>query len=434
MNQTERRDISNTHGHILNPHEIDEIRSDIKAMVAPSWLTSVPQNLGSASHGKLKADQWRVLGSTYIPISLVRLWSNVKEGDKRSVECHKIMVATMSLLSAVIVASSRVTSENNADIYFKHMQSYLNDIRKLFPTYQLHPNHHMALHLHEYLLLYGPVHSWWTFPFERLIGILQRIPTSNKIGELEQTIAQSFVKSANLRGLVSKADCPTSLGNCEAMFDKLVNPQVRNTLLTDMLALSGSCSSEKGPIAEDDIGKDDRTTGPIPESVYQSLKAFLKTSPPRRAYFLTHLTVNGITYSVSTRHLGNSSVMIHSDSKVTSVPARIDHILQFYFEDHLQTFIVVRCRQHSLSNHDPFLQHPILRMSIWSMQLKPPEIVTLNDIDCHYAYVPTVWDGDQACIITSLSRVCIVCLHAVFGSHMFLLPGIPINLYKLQVV
>ena len=29
----------------------------------------------------------------------------------------------------------------------------------------------MALHLPDYLLLYGPVHSWWTFPFERLIHV-----------------------------------------------------------------------------------------------------------------------------------------------------------------------------------------------------------------------------------------------------------------------
>jgi hypothetical protein len=42
----------------------------------------------------------------------------------------------------------------------------------------------MAFHLHEYLILFGPVHAWWTFPFERIIGKLQRIPTSEKIGEI----------------------------------------------------------------------------------------------------------------------------------------------------------------------------------------------------------------------------------------------------------
>jgi hypothetical protein len=84
----------------------------------------------------------------------------------------------MSLTSAVIIASSRTTSQVNADLYLHHMQTYLAGLRELFPLYRFLPNHHMALHLPEYLRLYGPVHSWWTFPFECLIGMLQRIPNN----------------------------------------------------------------------------------------------------------------------------------------------------------------------------------------------------------------------------------------------------------------
>jgi hypothetical protein len=171
------------HGHVLVPEEMEEIWSDIRNMVTPSWITSVPKDLGSPRHGKPKADQWRVLGTTYLPVSLVRLWAKVHKGDKRSERCRKILDMTISLLSAVIIASSRVTSSSRADLYLQHMQAYLNGIHDLFPQYKFHPNHHMALHLHEYLTLYGPVHAWWTFPFERIIGMLQRISTSSKIGK-----------------------------------------------------------------------------------------------------------------------------------------------------------------------------------------------------------------------------------------------------------
>ena len=41
----------------------------------------------------------------------------------------------------------------------------------------------MALHLRDYILLYGPVHSWWAYPFERMIGTLQRISTNYKEGK-----------------------------------------------------------------------------------------------------------------------------------------------------------------------------------------------------------------------------------------------------------
>lgn len=157
---------------------MSELRSDIEHMITPSWLTSVPTNLGEPSHGKLKADQWRILGTTYLPVSLTRLWSRLEPDDERSVHCKKLLSVTLSLISAVIIASSRTTSQENADLYLHHMQTYLAGLRELFPLYKFLPNHHMALHLPEYLRLYGPVHSWWTFPFERLIGMLQRIPNN----------------------------------------------------------------------------------------------------------------------------------------------------------------------------------------------------------------------------------------------------------------
>ena len=162
------------------------LRSDIEDMITPSWLTSVPTNLGEPSHGKLKADQWRTLGTTYLPILLIRLWDQVdndSDNDERSQQCKKLLEVTLSLISAVVIASSRTTSQEKADCYLHHMQNYLTGLRELFPRYKFLPNQHMALHLAEYLQLYGPVHSWWTFPFERLIGMLQRIPNNFQNGK-----------------------------------------------------------------------------------------------------------------------------------------------------------------------------------------------------------------------------------------------------------
>jgi len=70
-------------GHVLSEEEMEEIWSDIQSMVTPSWMVSVPSNLGSPDHGKLKADQWRALGTIYFPISLIRLW-RMNRIEKRS--------------------------------------------------------------------------------------------------------------------------------------------------------------------------------------------------------------------------------------------------------------------------------------------------------------------------------------------------------------
>ena len=159
------------------------IRTDITNLIRPSWLTSVPHKLGSAGHGKLKADQWRALGTTFLPASLICLWSCENPKDPWSVQCRKICGVTMSLISAVSIACSQTTSTKHAEHYLQHMQSYLDGLKELFPSYKLRPNHHMALHLHKYIKFYGPVHSWWTFPFKQVIGILQHISTNYKPGE-----------------------------------------------------------------------------------------------------------------------------------------------------------------------------------------------------------------------------------------------------------
>lgn len=175
-------DTSTQCGQVFTVEEMESIRSDIRALLTPSWMTSVPSNLGDAAHGKLKADQWRALGTTYLPLSLIRLWGLANNNSPRSRRCQDILNVTMSLLSAVTIASSRSMSRALANSYLQHMQAYLGGLKTLFPGYGFLPNQHLALHLHHYLLLFGPVHAWWTFPFERMIGMLQRIQTSGKIG------------------------------------------------------------------------------------------------------------------------------------------------------------------------------------------------------------------------------------------------------------
>ncbi|KAK0431495.1 hypothetical protein EV421DRAFT_1720503, partial [Armillaria borealis] len=43
-------------------------------------------------------------------------------------------------------------------------------------------NIHVLFHIYDFLLLFGPVISWWCFPFEHLIGALQKINTSSRVG------------------------------------------------------------------------------------------------------------------------------------------------------------------------------------------------------------------------------------------------------------
>ena len=54
------------------------------------------------------------------------------------------------------------------------------------------------------------------------------------LGKLEETISNSFAKSANLWAFLLKEGCPSAIRNCSHYFSKLIDPQVHNTLLMDI--------------------------------------------------------------------------------------------------------------------------------------------------------------------------------------------------------
>lgn len=192
-----------------------QLYADIQAMVKPSWVTSIPTDVSSTGP-KLKSDQWRTLGNLYLPVTLIRLWSDANPQDERAQQRRKLLHLTMLLFSAIAVGTSRVTSEKHAVEYLKHILAYCEELKSLFPDYHFRANHHMAIHIHKLLLCYGPVHGWWTFPYERMIGMLQRFSTNHKLGtfivnlseqlmcisdhhlgEYEETIARSWYRSVN---------------------------------------------------------------------------------------------------------------------------------------------------------------------------------------------------------------------------------------------
>jgi hypothetical protein len=85
-------------------------------------------------------------------------------------------------------------------------------------------------------------------------------------GEYEETIAKSFTRSANLRGLLCKAECPQALQHCEPMFKKLVNPDIRSTLVNDILKFS-LLDDDDEDIDHHPSDWDERAAQPIPHDL-----------------------------------------------------------------------------------------------------------------------------------------------------------------------
>ncbi|KLO04254.1 hypothetical protein SCHPADRAFT_805036, partial [Schizopora paradoxa] len=160
----------------LSNLDLAQVRQWISATSRPRWYASLPKNLGDAGHGKLKADQWRSALEFDIPVALAQLW-----GDPSSPR-HKVFRSTMFLAVAIRYATSHTITEKHVSQYNKYMLLYLKSLLEIDPSLRLHPNHHNALHLGDGLLRFGPMHGWWMFPFERVIGNLQRSNTNFKLG------------------------------------------------------------------------------------------------------------------------------------------------------------------------------------------------------------------------------------------------------------
>ncbi len=156
----------------------------IRTSDVPSCLRSVPHNFGSLGAGSLKADEWRTMITVYLPLALVSLWGDgtVHKSSVIAVQLREALDHTMALVSAVHIACARSMTRERAFAYRSYIAAWLSTLKSIHPSATYRTNGHMATHIHQFLLSFGPVRSWWCFPFERLIGQLQRLPTNNKFG------------------------------------------------------------------------------------------------------------------------------------------------------------------------------------------------------------------------------------------------------------
>lgn len=156
---------------------MEAVWEDMACTQLPTWLTCAPRNWGTKERGKLSADQWRVICTVHLPITLIRLWSG--ETGRKKEMLHNFM----DLANAVQIANMRVTTKSQIDAYNQHIFRYVAGLKKLFPDVELKPNHHVSLHIGEILDLFGPTNGHNASFYERYIKFLHRVNTNQKIGE-----------------------------------------------------------------------------------------------------------------------------------------------------------------------------------------------------------------------------------------------------------
>jgi hypothetical protein len=132
--------------------------------------------LGDSSRGKLTADQWMVICTVHLPVTLIRLWGNLT--DRR----FELLCNFMDLTSAVQLATQRSITAQMINDHELLIARYLNDMKRLFKGSRIQPIHHVALHTADFLRLFGPTHAVQAFGGERLLEVLGQQNVNNKSG------------------------------------------------------------------------------------------------------------------------------------------------------------------------------------------------------------------------------------------------------------
>ncbi|OBZ66279.1 hypothetical protein A0H81_13832 [Grifola frondosa] len=223
---------------------MEEFLKDRSRMELPSWVTAAPMGFGTTRYGKLSADQWKTVGTINLPVTLIRTWGSEK--GRRLDMLQNFMEA----VEAIEVIGLREINASHIQIAEQSMQRYLKSLIVLYKDAKILPNHHFALHLPEFLRLFGPVHSWRTFAFERFNHLLQSTNTNKNFGELEMTYMRSSCRAANLRPLLRHPTVREALDGAISIHQELSNEVNHGTRLDDILRASGMVDKE----SKDDVG------------------------------------------------------------------------------------------------------------------------------------------------------------------------------------
>ncbi|KAL1657951.1 hypothetical protein GGF50DRAFT_92940 [Schizophyllum commune] len=193
----------------IRPHEtLTMLHRCLREVVRPTWMARPKHDVGLPSGGKVKAADYKVLYELFVPLCVLALW---RHGSPLAVDDTDAMAGpletSMLLTCAVRAMVSNTPSEEQRRKFLALYSRHLDALERDCPGIAT-PNHHLAFHIYDFMRLHGHVRNWWCFPFERLLGRMQRMGINHKPGEYEQTLMTMFYQRAFFRQSMMRTDSP----------------------------------------------------------------------------------------------------------------------------------------------------------------------------------------------------------------------------------
>lgn len=139
---------------LLTQANLQTLQEKSEMISFPQGVGRIPLKIGSSFAG-FTADQWRLWTTVLSPIVLKGI---LPDQDLR---IWLLFVRCCTILCTRIISLSNV---HEADVY---IAQFCKLFQHKYGDASCTPNMHLHMHLSQCLLDYGPVHSFWCFPFER---------------------------------------------------------------------------------------------------------------------------------------------------------------------------------------------------------------------------------------------------------------------------
>ncbi|KAJ3766154.1 hypothetical protein FB446DRAFT_654216 [Lentinula raphanica] len=331
---------------------LKRLHCTIQNTTIPTWISKPPSQVGLPDQGTLKADHWRTLFAVHLPLAELSLWIKTSPiSSEDPTDMASVLETSMSLTCASLtIVKNRLTPERR-EFFRQAFRKHIMGLKKNFPGFLL-PSHHLAFHIHDFMETFSNVRYWWCFPFERLIGKLQRIGTNHKIGMFEYTLLHSFIKGASFRQWLLRSDCPPLLQYCGELLDKAYG---YNTQTTSFDGDDAYDPSDQDTVNLDELGKTGSSrhiisTPPTSELIRltgtDDIQCFSRIAAPNGNY--------AIAPSVGKAGVGNSYICYEIPGTHREVDWSAGQIQHIFRQDGRMYMAIKRSKKIPLTTADPF--------------------------------------------------------------------------------
>ncbi|KAG6848980.1 hypothetical protein H0H93_012248 [Arthromyces matolae] len=196
------------------------------------------------------------------------------------------------------------------------------------------------------------------------------------------------------------------------MFQSLVPSQTRGVLDVHDVVLNDTATEHESNVNSEYSVKEEYLTEPLRSAFRRALGPEIHL--PLRAKISNQLVLGNKSFTSISRHKGNSGIFrVNSD-----IPFYIEKIVEFD-EKSIQQYpplkgewMAGRALKASTVEQDPYLNYPLLRAKLWGTELEANvEVWPIDQVEGHFAQLLISWEGQNASVVLSLSRVSLVLLN-----------------------